>query len=80
MSNIVLSEKGKKYLKEIKTMGGGKKKLYDYMFHYNYHTGYWATFKRSDKDKYFNSGGDRSKQDGILFAKDVNILIDFISK
>jgi len=51
-------------------------KFKDYHFHYNADTQMWAAYKEKDKDNYLSN--DRSKQSGILYAKEVETLIDFI--
>lgn len=53
-------------------------KLYNYLFHFNYTTNLWAAFKREDKNKYFNQGGDRSKEHGIIYSKNITDITDFI--
>lgn len=56
------------------------KELYDWLFHFNHHTGKWAAFKRDDREKYFNTGHNRERENGILFADDLKDLINFITK
>lgn len=52
-------------------------KLYDYLFHYNHHTGYWNAFKRENYVPYFNGTLDPEE---VLKNKSERKLIQYISK
>lgn len=54
------------------------KELYGYLFHFNHHRGLWAAFKRDDREKYFNNS-NRSEEDGIIYSKNIQDLIEFIT-
>ncbi len=51
--------------------------LYDYLFHFNHHTGYWNAFRRSDNDKYFNG---TLQSDVVIKNKDIDKIIKQLSK
>lgn len=53
-------------------------KLYNYILHYNIHRNIWAAIPRGKEAEYFNDMTGRINT-GVLYAEDVNILIDFIS-
>lgn len=56
-----------------------KSKLYNYMFHFNHHTGRWAAFKREDQQRYFNNY-ERHAQTGIIYAERFEDIVDFLTK
>lgn len=51
---------------------------YDYLFHFNHHTGLWNAFPRDKMKDYFN--GTYKKEDGLLSAKHINLLILAVPK
>lgn len=51
----------------------GKPEHYDYLFHFNHHTGLWNAFPRGKMKDYFN--GTYKKEDGLLSSKHINMLI-----
>lgn len=58
-----------------------KDKLYNYIFHFNSlkgDSGQWAAIPRGKEVEYFNDMTGRVNS-GILYAEDVNILVDFLS-
>ena len=53
--------------------------LYDYLFHYNHHTGLWAAFTREQYRDYFTTVGMSHKEgSSILFAADIKTLTGYI--
>ena len=54
-----------------------KHNLYDYLLHYNHHTGYWTAFKREDKDAYFNG---TLADNNCIKHKDIKTLVSYINK
>lgn len=53
-------------------------KLYNYIFHYNFHREEWAAIPRGQEKEYFNGMSNRVHT-GILFAKEHSTLVDFIT-
>lgn len=53
-------------------------KLYGYLFHFNSHRGQWAAIPRGKEAEYFNDMTGRVIT-GVLYATDVNILVDFLA-
>jgi hypothetical protein len=53
--------------------------LFDYLFHYNPYANLWNAIPR---DRYLEYWSDtaRSKKYGVLSSKDINTLIDMISR
>lgn len=51
---------------------------YDYLFHFNHHTGLWNAFPRDKMKDYFN--GTYRKEDGLLSEKHINLLILAVPK
>jgi hypothetical protein len=62
----------------MKEEGIKMEKLYNYIFHYNSHKEQWAAIPRGKEADYFNDMTGRVTT-GILFAKDIDILVDFLS-
>ncbi len=56
-----------------------KSNLYDYFLHHNYLTGYWSAIPRDKVQDYMNGTLDK-EEDKVVKAKDVNILISYISR
>lgn len=55
-------------------------KLYNYTFHFNHlkDGGQWAAVPRGKEKDYFNDMTGRINS-GILFAEDINTLVEFLS-
>jgi len=56
----------------------GKPEHYDYLFHFNHHTGSWNAFPRNKMKDYFN--GTYKKKDGLLSSRNPILLISSIPK
>lgn len=52
-------------------------KLYNYVFHFSDSSELWAAIPRDDYKNYFNG---KRVNTGVLYAKDVTTLIEFLSK
>jgi hypothetical protein len=63
--------------------------LYDWLFHYNYHTNSWAAFRREDVQDYFNGvyknvikSKAQKTLEGLIVAHegDLKSIQDFMKK
>lgn len=54
-------------------------KLYNYLFHFNHHQSLWNAIPRDRIKDYFNNMNERVNT-GILKAKDISTLLEFLSK
>lgn len=61
-------------------MSKKQNKLYGYIFHFNDYTGLWAAIPRELEKDYFNGGMANRINSKILFAKDMNTLVEFLEK
>lgn len=50
--------------------------LYNYVIHFNHYKELWYAIPREKYQEYWND----HKADGILCAKDINVLVDVIMK
>jgi hypothetical protein len=50
--------------------------LYDYLLHYNHYDGVWNAIPRDKVNDYWND----NKTKGVLKSKDINTLIELITK
>lgn len=50
--------------------------LYDYLLHYNHHSGLWNAIPRDKTNEYWNDHNTK----GVLKSKDIKTLIELITK
>jgi len=52
-------------------------KLYNWLFHYNHHTGKWTGFHRDDTTNYWNGGATKFP---VFVHEDFHTIVELIKK